>query len=159
MVLRTLWMVTCVLRTQIHLLVFLVGGQFIGHPTPQHYIRSCSLHSCIGRFFGSATHYLLHRTVPPPQQRAVRVKILPHVPAMPLGLVLEIDQLGNAHLVTQLSFFSKMKPSKELFTIVAVSAQLYMKPQKFVFTTGILALFPFCSQILLEIFILQHRKD
>lgn len=47
-----------VLWTKIHLLVFLVGGQFIGYPPLQHHIRS---HSCIWRFFGSVIiPHLLH---------------------------------------------------------------------------------------------------
>lgn len=42
------------LRTNIHLLVFLVGGQFTGYPTPQHCIRS----SCIGRFLAVNTMHV-----------------------------------------------------------------------------------------------------
>lgn len=73
-----------VLRTNIHLLVFLVGGQFIGYPPPQHYIRgrgSTQLHWELLAALLVAEH-----TVPPPQCIATRVKMPAHVAAMPLGL-------------------------------------------------------------------------
>ncbi|CAB1434617.1 unnamed protein product [Pleuronectes platessa] len=72
-----------VLRTQIHLLVFLVGGRFRGQPTPRHYIRS-------------RRSAQLHR-----ERLALRVRTPPHAPAMPSGLDFQAAQPGSAHLLQQ----------------------------------------------------------
>lgn len=57
--------------------------------------------------------YCTELTVPPPQWISVRVKMQPHVPAMPLGLVFPHRSAGHCPLVAAtLSCFIEMKPFK-----------------------------------------------
>lgn len=89
------WITPClsdlsVLRTDIHLLVFLVGGRFTGHPTPRRLIRnrsSARLHREISLlfFFFLAMQHMLHLLLHSGSLRGV--KIPPHVTAAPPGLV------------------------------------------------------------------------